>query len=171
MAVSTHLSVVKDEERPEPDGKTISNEELLMMLVETPQPRLVRDTLAARDIYVTMNRLYQLKKNHGVELVQHEIGWLKPWTVARRHQRDRALQMLRLTAKSFRGEVMTRTDQLMVENWLAGLHEQNEVIDYDREAGFRRVPRRFAKIRGELVPIDLIVRNPAILLDGEEQVE
>lgn len=65
-----------------------------------------------------------------------------PWRVAQEHQREYPVVMLRIIGKANRGAGLTTDEYKRVLAWLDKLDQHDVVVDYDRQSGFRYVPRR-----------------------------
>lgn len=63
-----------------------------------------------------------------------------PWTVAREHDQERPVRMLRLYAQRERGDAITAKKNRLLDNWLREI--DGKVVCYNRTEGFTYQPRQ-----------------------------
>lgn len=121
-------------------------------------PKEIADILRDEDyIVVTPDAISNWRRRAGLPPLRETYPELLPWAVAPEHQNLYVPRMLRLEARTRKGEALPEREATRLAAWKQRLEEEDAVVHYDRETdqGWWLVPRR-AGIDEDLV------RDPAV---------
>lgn len=96
------------------------------------------------NIETTISMWAALRRRQGIDTRIVRDEKLIPWAVKPEHRHSHAVSMLRAEARRRAGKTLTPLMEDMLDTWLRGLEEEDQVVHYDPDTpeGWWYVPRR-----------------------------